>query len=83
MEVFTMVTVVAVAGIVAGSASTMYKSYVKNKAAERKQQAASLPAEVQERLTRLETRLAEMSEGQRQLRSELEWQGKLLQSSGK
>ena len=54
---------------------------VKLKLEEHKQQAVSLPADAQERLTRLETRLAEMSEEQRQLRSELEWQGKLLQQS--
>ena len=58
--------------------------YVKLKLEEHKQQAASLPADVQERLERLESRLAEMSEEQRQLRSELEWQENCLQqSSGK
>ncbi len=77
MEVFTMVAVIVVAGV----AGTMYRNYVKMRTAERKQQAASLPADVQERLARLEMRLAEMSEEQRQLRSELEWQGKLLQQS--
>ena len=77
MEVFTMVAVIVVAGV----AGTMYRNYVKMRIAERKQQAASLPADVQERLARLEMRLAEMSEEQRQLRSELEWQGKLLQQS--
>ena len=55
--------------------------YVKLRIAERKQQAASVPGDVQERLSRLESQLAEMSEEQRQLRSELEWQGKLLQQS--
>ena len=72
---------VPIVAIMAGAGSTMYRSYVKMKLAERQQQAASLPADAQERLTRLETRLAEMSEEQRQLRSELEWQGKLLQQS--
>ena len=70
---------VPVVAIIAGVASTMYRSYVKLRITERKQQAASLPADVQERLTRLETRLAEMSEEQRQLRTEVDWQGKLLQ----
>lgn len=77
MEVFTMVAVIAVAGV----ASAMYRDYVKMRIAERKQQAANVPGDVQERLSRLESQLAEMSEEQRQLRSELEWQGKLLQQS--
>ena len=77
MEVFTMVAVIVVAGV----AGKMYRDYVKMRIAERKRQAASVPGDVQERLTRLEARLAEMSEEQRQLRSELEWQGKLLQQS--
>lgn len=72
---------VAVVAIVAGVAARVYRSYVKLKLEEHKQQPASLPADVQERLERLESRLAEMSEEQRQLRSELEWQGKLLQQS--
>ena len=72
---------VPVVAIIAGAAMRMYTSYVKLKIEDRKQQVASLPADVHERLTRLETRLAEMSEEQRQLRSELEWQGKLLQQS--
>ena len=72
---------VPVVAIIAGAAGTMYRNYVKMRIAERKHQAASLPGDVQERLTRLEARLAEMSEEQRQLRSELEWQGKLLQQS--
>ena len=72
---------VPVVAIIAGVASTMYRSYVKMRIAGHKQQAASLPTDVQERLERLESRLAEMSEEQRQLRSELEWQGKLLQQS--
>lgn len=72
---------VAAVAIIAGTAARWYPSYVKLKLEERKQQAASLPAEVQERLTRLEMQVAEMSEEQRQLRSELEWQGKLLQQS--
>ena len=74
---------VPVVAIIAGAAMKLYTSYVKLRLEERKQQTTSLPADVQERLTRLEMRLAEMSEEQRQLRSELEWQGKLLQSSGK
>ena len=77
MEVFTMVAVIVVAGV----AGKMYRDYVKMRIEERKRQAASVPGDVQERLTRLEARLAEMSEEQRQLRSELEWQGKLLQQS--
>ncbi len=72
---------VPVVAIIAGAAMKLYPSYVKLKLEERKQQAASLPADAQERLERLESRLAEMSEEQRQLRSELEWQGKLLQQS--
>ena len=72
---------VPVVAIIAGAAMKLYTSYVKLRLEERKQQTTSLPADVQERLTRLEMRLAEMSEEQRQLRSELEWQGKLLQQS--
>ena len=70
-----------VVAIIAVTATKMYPSYVKLKIEERKQQAASLSADVHERLTRLEARLAEMSEEQRQLRSEVDWQGKLLQQS--
>ncbi len=77
MDPFSMVAVI----VVATTVGAMYRIYVKNKTTERQQQAASLPADVQERLTRLEARVAEMSEEQRQLRSELEWQGKLLQQS--
>ena len=63
---------------VAGNA--LYKSYVKLKIAEQQQQVASLPAQVQAQLMRLEARVNEMREQQRQLRSELEWQAKLLEA---
>ena len=72
---------VAVVAIIAGAATRLYPRYVKLRLEERKQRAASVPGDVQERLTRLEMQVAEMSEEQRQLRSELEWQGKLLQQS--
>ena len=66
---------VPVVALIAAAAMRMYPSYVKLKIEDRKQQVASLPADVHERLTRLEARLVEMSEEPRQLRSELEWQG--------
>ena len=75
MDPFSMVAVI----VVATTAGAMYRSYVKNRAEERKQQAPAVPADVHERLARIEARLAEMSEEQRQLRTELDWQAKLLQ----
>ena len=43
-----------------------------------RQESPQLPNDLAERLLRIERRLGDMEEEQRQLRTEVDWQGKLL-----
>ena len=43
-----------------------------------RREAPQLPNDLSEQLLRIERRLGDVEEGQRQLRTEVDWQGKLL-----
>ena len=75
MDPFSMVVAIVAIATLGG----VLRQYLKSAEKARERQAPPLPTDLDERLARMEARLAALAGEQKQLREEVDWQGKLLQ----